>query len=645
MSDRFNFYLDGIKVNEIPLETTEFTFTGLRSGTPHLITATQVDLAGRESELSVPLNVSTSEYIPVEGEMSPVDEAHIDSVVAAAMADGMGPGVSISIDGPKGSYHKAFGSAGSRDLTLDDHFRIASATKAFTATAVMMAIDEGLLSFEDTLNQFDTLNYTLSAVPNSNKITVRHMLMMRSGIYDYQTNIGVIIMYFLNPGTYFPDANKLQHIAGNAGYFEPGTDFYYTNGNHVLLGLILESLYGKPIQEILKEKIIDPLGLTETSWPTGTAMPEPYAHGYGGPLGPNWDATNMNTPSLFGAAGALISTVGDLQVWAKAMRDGTLLSPEMHSLWENTFCNLPFPNDFGAQTVGYGMGTYAYGDWRGHPGSGPGYECLAMYNVTDGSTIVFMENSQNPTNGVAAATFTRLIPEIAGYLWPESIYDSPSDACVLPEDPFIGAPNPGNIGYDSVSVPIYGLGSASGNFKAELGADVFVAVSWDRTSATPTVKYNDQVMNFLGRQNNNNTAAKGGQGLYHLAGAGTGEEETIHISGGNGWQSAFGISFNNVASVDSPTFNHGLSKEHTHDVTISDGVDTKGLVLQVFSAANGGGPYQNLASITGARQRARLVGVSPLVCVSTTIHSGTILGMGLGANSWGSIAVHMEIDQ
>ena len=133
-------------------------------------------------------------------------------------------------------------------------------------------------------------------------------------------------------------------------YFEPGTGFHYSNTNYVLLGLIAEELERKPLQEIFQERLFTPLGLTETSFPAidDASIPAPYSNGYmytdnvrtittfalpadvlaqaeAGTLLPN-DQTDAN-PSWTGAAGAGISTIGELATLIEAMVGGGLLEP------------------------------------------------------------------------------------------------------------------------------------------------------------------------------------------------------------------------------------------------------------------------------------------------------------------------------
>ncbi|AOT26010.1 D-Ala-D-Ala carboxypeptidase [Mycobacterium phage Kersh] len=627
------------KLNMLPVPIDEdFTWDGRSSGTVYRVYTTNLDQAGNESGPSPIVEVTTDEFTP-GSEMAPENRAAVDQIIADAMAAGAGPGVGWYITSDLGTYVGAVGSAGSRPLTVDDHFRMGSLTKTFTATAVLMAVAKGLLSLEDTLDQFDTPSYKLSAVPNASKIKVRHLLMMRAGVFDEQKDIlGYAIPLVLSPRSEYSEASHLRVAVGNASQFEPGTQFLYTNTNYVLLGLVLQAVDGRNVRQIITEDIIGPLGLTETSWPATADMPRPYANGHGGlPL--SSDATFVH-PSYAGAAGALVSTVADIHKWGVAMRDGVLLSPEMHHLWETVHCPIPLGSPFGPETVAYGMGLYEYGGWYGHAGSWPGYECSVLYHKESGAVVALFENSQSTgSDGVVVSTFSRMFPEIAKLVAPGSMDDREYAACVLPSDPYVGKVAPANLGYKGVSQPIIGLGSATGSFTAPSGADVFLSVSWDRTGQPQTVTYGGVEMPSIALAYHNNTADYGGQALYRLAAAGTGAAQTVTITGAGGWITAYGSAFENVHSVGTPSTNFGNGVVHSQAVSGQSG----SITLQAFSAGAFGAPMYALDAIRGGRNRAQTVGTHPLLWVNTAIGSGEVSGLSSAANRWASIAVNIAI--
>ncbi|QAY10952.1 hypothetical protein SEA_POLLYWOG_22 [Mycobacterium phage Pollywog] len=626
------------KLNEQPIPIDQdWDWTGLASGTPYRIYTRTIDQAGNISDPG-PVTEETTEQFTPDSEMDPADKAVIDQILGDAMAAGAGPGLVWLITGPKGTYMGARGSAGKRPITTDDHFRIGSATKPFVGMAVLRAVDQGLISLEGTLDQFDTNQYKLSDIPNASKIKIRHMLMMRSGIFDEQKSLNMLIGLALAPRSEFNETAHYNVIKAGASMFEPGTDFHYTNGNYVLLGLILQAVTGRNVRNIVIEDIFEPLGLTETFWPATSAMPEPYASGFGG--GITGDPTFIH-PSYAYAAGCIVSTIADLHKWCAACRDGALLSPEMHSIWMSTFCPIPMQTGYGAPSqVGYGLGMYDYGEWKGHAGSWPGYECSPMWHPETGAIICIAENSQTVgTDGMVVSTFSRMFPQIAEHIVPGSMAAPEYTACTVPADPMVFKPSPANLGYKGVSQPIIGLGSATGSFTAPDGADVFLSVSWDRTGQPQTVTYGGVEMPRIAVAYHNNTADYGGQALYRLAAAGTGAAQTVTITGAGGWITAYGSAFENVQSVGAPSMNFGNGVVHSQAVSGQSG----SITLQAFSAGAFGAPMYALDAIRGGRNRAQTVGTHPLLWVNTAIGFGEVSGLSASPNRWASIAVNLTI--
>ncbi|QGJ93676.1 minor tail protein [Mycobacterium phage Hannaconda] len=626
------------KLNMLPVPIDEdFTWDGRSSGTVYRVYTTNLDQAGNESEPSPVVEVTTDEFTP-DAEMAPADKAVVDNIIGEAMAAGAGPGVVWYISGPKGTYIGATGSAGSRPITVDDHFRIGSATKPFVGMAVLRAVDQGLLSLEGTLDQFDTPQYKLSDIPNASKIKIRHLMMMRSGIFDEQKDVNMLIWLALFPRSEFDEQAHFKIIKSHDPMFEPGTDFHYTNGNYVLLGLVLQAVTGRNVRNIVIEDIFTPLGLTETSWPATSAMPAPYASGFGGGI---IDDPTFIHPSYAYAAGCIVSTIGDLHKWCEACRDGLLLSPEAHDIWMNTFCPIGMQSQFGAPPqVGYGLAMYDYGQWKGHAGSWPGYECSPMWHPESGAIICIAENSQTVgTDGMVVSTFSRMFPQIAEHILPGSMAAPEYAACTIPADPRVFKEAPANLGYRGASSVIGGLSPVSGSFAAPVGADVFYSVSWDRTSTTPTVSYGGVPMNRLATAYHNNDPSFGGQALYRLAGAGTGTELPVVITASGGVRvSGSAVAFENVKSVGTASTNFGQGVSHQQSVSSAPNTIT----LQVFSAGARGAPMSALGAILGGRNRAQRVGVNPLLWVNTTI-GNTVSALSAAANRWASIAVNLTI--
>jgi D-alanyl-D-alanine carboxypeptidase len=137
--------------------------------------------------------------------------------------------------------------------------------------------------------------------------------------------------------------------------------------------------------------ILQPLGMAETSYPDTPHMPEPFAHGYAAdPGSPNLrlrDLTRSN-PIAANAAGAMVSTLADLRVWARELAVGSLLSPatQAERLAVNPLSDQP------GFTLGYGLGIMDLNGFSGHTGAIFGCSTWLLHAPTLDATLVVLAN-------------------------------------------------------------------------------------------------------------------------------------------------------------------------------------------------------------------------------------------------------------
>ena len=254
----------------------------------------------------------------------------LTSIVVSGMGAGGIPGMTVGVWVPgQGSFVRAFGTSSlstGRPLRLDDHFRIASISKSFTATAILRLADQHKLSLSDPLSRY------IPGIQNGDLITVAQLLDMTSGVYDYVDDPAVLRAYDRNPLRRFSLRDVVAIIKRHRPLFAPGADVRYDNSNYYLLGAIAEKVTHTPLGATIESQILRPLGLRHTSYPTTAALPVPFSRGYlDQPDFPPRDVTASN-PAFAGGAGAMISTLADLKVWAKALATGSLLAPATHAL-------------------------------------------------------------------------------------------------------------------------------------------------------------------------------------------------------------------------------------------------------------------------------------------------------------------------
>ena len=156
-----------------------------------------------------------------------------------------------------------------------DFVRIASITKTYTATAVLQLVGEGKIALEDKLEKY------VPGVINGTVATIADLLGMTSGIPDFTANEAFVKRFTADPTIGWSDAETLAVIAeAKRPDFAPGEKVVYCDSNYVLLGMIIAEVTGRPAREAITSKIIGPLGLSATSYPTTVGIPDPHPTSY-----------------------------------------------------------------------------------------------------------------------------------------------------------------------------------------------------------------------------------------------------------------------------------------------------------------------------------------------------------------------------
>ena len=351
---------------------------------------------------------------PTNAAFSPKLKRKLALVVKNNMTDSRLPGVGVGVWQPgRGNWVRAFGTADrktGRRARTTDHVRIASITKTFTATAILQLVDQGRLSLDDHLSMF------VPGVDNGDRITIRQVLDMTSGIYDFTDDARIGKRFYAKPMLRFGPAQFFAILRRHKPAFAPGTKAVYCDSNYYLLGLILEKITGRPAGRIITDQIIRPLRLRNTSYPTGQTLPKPFANGYFGGLdltGPLRDVTVIN-PANGATAGAMQSTLGDLRKWAKALATGQVLS---RSLQAQRLQTVPFPNPGSPVDISYGLGIFKLDNLLGHNGAVIGYSTAMFYLPSKRAAIVVWGN--NSTNSTTPATTIAF--DLAEILFPKAV--------------------------------------------------------------------------------------------------------------------------------------------------------------------------------------------------------------------------------
>ena len=292
-------------------------------------------------------------------------------------------------------------------LTPADHFRIGSNTKTFVISVLLQLVGEKKLSLDDPLSRFP-LGVT---IPNAANITVRELCNMRSGLFEaYDTpqfaQLNMKVPKNFNPRT------LVEWAVQQKPYFAPGKGYRYCNTNYLLLGMIIEEITKDSIGNQIRKRLLEPFGLTQTSYPDTQAMPSPWVHGYSLDKQGNWeDISNTIPVSFMWSAGEMISDMNDIRRWIELYATGKTIGSGSYKDLINC---IPFLGN-----TSFGLGITCSEGWYGYTGALPGYNTADYYSPETATTILAWMNYQakEPVEGVASV----MVRDIARILTPDHV--------------------------------------------------------------------------------------------------------------------------------------------------------------------------------------------------------------------------------
>lgn len=200
---------------------------------------------------------------PVDDTPQATVAERLQGVLEQAVTAGL-PGAALSVRGDDVIFD---GVAGVEDiatavpLTIDHRFYLASVGKAYTAVAMVKLAADGLLNLDDPITSWLPAEIT-DWIPYSDAITVRSLLNHTSGIFDYQDDADEWLYeaFLPDPTRHWTNADVVPFFLDKPPHFEPLTDVSYSDSNYILVGLIAEAASGLPIQDVIRNYILAPLG-------------------------------------------------------------------------------------------------------------------------------------------------------------------------------------------------------------------------------------------------------------------------------------------------------------------------------------------------------------------------------------------------
>ena len=276
--------------------------------------------------------------------------------------------------------------------TPDVKFRLGSITKQFTSMLVMQQVEKGTIKLDGHIS--DYLPYYRK--DTGAKVSIHQLLNHTSGIPSYTDD-----------PKFFPDESRnfyavddfVKKFCSGDLQFEPGSKFHYDNSGYFLLGAILEHVGGKKYDALLREKILNPLGMKDTGYDRSAEILPKRSSGYEVGLGDVTNAPYLDM-SLPYAAGSMYSTVEDLYKWDQALYTDKLVSAESKKKMFTP----------GLENYGYGWGitTVPAGEPAAgqtsisHSGGINGFNTYEQRLVDEHDLIVLLNNTPNADLGSMA---------------------------------------------------------------------------------------------------------------------------------------------------------------------------------------------------------------------------------------------------
>lgn len=222
--------------------------------------------------------------------------------------------------------------------TPDTKFRVGSVTKQFTAMLIMQLVEEGKLK----LNVPITTYIPDYPKDKGDKITIHHLLTHTSGIPNY-TSLPTLNDFMRDPITPLDLVKIFWDLPLD---FEPGEKFSYSNSGYIVLGYIIEKVTGESYEDVLKEKIFEPLGMKNSGYDHTEVIIPKRASGYD-KVGTDYFNTSYLDMSVPYSAGAIYSTVEDLYLWDQALYTEKLLTKNYLDKMFIPYAKPPFAEGYG----------------------------------------------------------------------------------------------------------------------------------------------------------------------------------------------------------------------------------------------------------------------------------------------------------
>jgi CubicO group peptidase (beta-lactamase class C family) len=256
--------------------------------------------------------------------LSQWDERAVDALFSEYTGDGQAGASVVVVQDGQVVLRRAYGQARLPDpvpATPGSNFRLASLSKQFTATAILLLVQDQSLRLDDRVVD------VLPGFPSYlGEVRVRHLLQHTSGIWDYEAFVPE------NHPVQVKDRDVLTLLSrADRTYFAPGTSVRYSNSGYAVLALIVEQVSGMPFARFLHERVFVPGGMASTvAHEEGISTVQRRAYGYSpGPGG--FTPSDQSPTSAVLGDGGIYSSVDDLLAWDRTQERNGLLHADLQA--------------------------------------------------------------------------------------------------------------------------------------------------------------------------------------------------------------------------------------------------------------------------------------------------------------------------
>jgi D-alanyl-D-alanine carboxypeptidase len=287
-------------------------------------------------------------------------------------------------------------------VDVNTRFEIGSVTKQFTAAAILRLQEQGKLSIDDPVAKY------LPSFPHASETTLRQLLNQISGLPNYTSMPDIATMM-----STIPDATaKVVAYLNKPLDFRPGTKWGYSNTNYWLLGKVVSRASGMSYEDYVRENIFKPAGMPHSGFVSDESSFDDFAIPYW--QGPKSDGPTQPAPKMLeawpSAAGAIVSTIGDLAAWNTALASGKVISRESYALMSSPgrLANGKL-TDYG---MGLEVGVHEDHARIAHGGGTPGSLTMNATYPKDHLDIIVLENNVRGQPGaVESAVLETMYPD------------------------------------------------------------------------------------------------------------------------------------------------------------------------------------------------------------------------------------------